>query len=393
MVFKTIIKRIVDAILMWIVFKLCLHEYSYVVTDMETKYKLIEADSFQSFLILLSISMLIGIVQIVAIKKGWIKSSGKSELSLGKRVKNGFKWLVITILKATLLAVALMFFGKWLLDHVDISRKTYHMIYLVYIIVLSLCIQAVIMGRRCLIGKLFYWIGYGISALAMAVVAALGGVIAAVAGFIELMREVLGKRIMLGISELLVLLVSVLLIFGFCNKIEYVEEYVEEQIDGRPCTISTWYENNEESYKLDKLGLDPKADGWFGRFCNKEIKSGTYFMMDAYLAWAGIAGILLMLLGQGITGVLCHRLIGWNDKAFTDYDNTHSETWHRVRNADGTESGYMTNWNPHGLVFLFLFVFSIVIGFVSGIFLPICIIGNFIIGLIMLIVRLVSNNG
>lgn len=387
MIFKTIVKRIIDAVLMWMVWQLCMEEYYYLVDDMETRYRLIYADSFDFFKVILILSLIIGVVQIIAIKKGWMKGPEKSTLSMKERFRAGMKGFSVILLRAVILFVVALFFGKWLSEHPDLPRKTYHTIYLVYLVVLSLCLQAVVMGRKCMFGKLLYWISYGIVSIFTVIVGALGGTIAIIVGFIGVLSEILGKRIMLGILELVICVLSCLLVFGIGVKMELIQDYEKD----RTYSFSEWYDENDDLSLFDKLDLDPEDDGWFGRLYDSEISSFTYYALNSYSVWCGLAGIILMVLGQGIIGILCHKLLGWNDAVFQNYEETHENRWIRTYDSQGNASYYWGNGNPHGVVWLFLLIFSFVISIVGGIFIPICIVGNFAIGIIQLIVRGVCN--
>lgn len=387
MIFKTIVKRIIDAVLMWGVWELCMEEYYYIADDPVTRHRLIYSDSFDSFKVILLLSAIVGVVQIIAIKKGWIKEPEKTSLSIGERLREGMKRFLIILLKAAILFIVTLFFGKWLYEHTDISKRTYHTIYLIYIVVLSLCLQAVILGRKSLFGKLLYWISSCIIKGFTVIVGFLGGVITAIIGFVEVLSEILGRRIMIGILELVLCVLSCLIVFGIGVKTGLIQDYEKD----RTYNFSEWYDENSDSAMLDKLGLDPKDGGWIGRLYDSEISAFTYCALNSYPIWCGLAGIILMVLGQGIIGMICHKLLAWNEAVFQRYEETHENRWIRITDSQGNTSQYWGNGNPHGVVWVLLLIFSFGISIAGGIFIPICIVGNIAIGIIQLVVRCIYN--
>lgn len=297
------------------------------------------------------------------------------------------KRFLIILLKAAILFIVTLFFGKWLYEHTDISKRTYHTIYLIYIVVLSLCLQAVILGRKSLFGKLLYWISSCIIKGFTVIVGFLGGVITAIIGFVEVLSEILGRRIMIGILELVLCVLSCLIVFGIGVKTGLIQDYEKD----RTYNFSEWYDENSDSAMLDKLGLDPKDGGWIGRLYDSEISAFTYCALNSYPIWCGLAGIILMVLGQGIIGMICHKLLAWNEAVFQRYEETHENRWIRITDSQGNTSQYWGNGNPHGVVWVLLLIFSFGISIAGGIFIPICIVGNIAIGIIQLVVRCIYN--
>ena len=159
------------------------------------------------------------------------------------------------------------------------------------------------------------------------------------------LREFLGERIMLGLLQLVLCIIGTLLVFGICLKTGIEQDY------------------------------------------EKGISEFIYCAKDYFTVGCMLTSVLLILMGQGVVGRLFRRLFGWNSGALESYDRRHGEHLIRLSNGD-----YMWgNNNPHGILGLVFFCMAVATGMVGGFFMPVIIAGNFIIGIIQLIVRVLSN--
>lgn len=114
---------------------------------------------------------------------------------------------------------------------------------------------------------------------------------------------------------------------------------------------------------------------------------------------------IIISLVAGIVKVVCLMIgvikhpdpencgLGWNENAMTQYDATHEKRWVRINLGHGRYTESYTNGNLHGLVWFLLLIVFRTLGFMSGIFMPLFIIGNLLIGIISLVLRAVLSSG
>lgn len=371
-VLETSITRVVDGFLAWSVF--LLFQFMGIKDTQEIKltdfYANADIELLKWFII---ISLVVGIVKVVCLMIGVIKHPDPENCGLGWGIMLSalILWAVI---KGIIKTGLMLFAVSWIESHFFLNAGFCNILKIVVIVINIYSVQV-----NNVPGCLLKHIGKIIEAIWNPIADWINW-------FLELVMDVLGKRIVLAIIELAICLICTFLFLSAGDKIGLTEKYSEDTT----FLLSEWYEENGEDLMLDKLHLDKYFEGSLGE---KEISGDTYNFLKVFPVGCAFAGLILLFCGLGLLGSLAVKAFGWNENAMTQYDATHAKRWVRINLGHGKYTESYTNGNLHGLVwFLLLIVFG-TLGFMSGIFMPLFIVGNLLIGIISLVLRAVLSSG
>ncbi len=363
---ETIITRILDGFLAWCVcllFQFMLIKNTNNIT-MTAFFQNADMNTLKLFLIGSSI---IGIVKIGCEATGIIKRTHPDACGLmWAIIMTGY--VLLGVIKGILLATFLLFSVDWMEHHFFLNKDFCHMLEIGIVLWSAIRVQVKTVPD-CLPKYICEILGsfiFSVSAL--------------ITSLFEGITNLLGKRMMLAIIEIFFCLVCSFLLLGAGDKIGLIENYSEETT----FLLSEWYDENGEDLMLDKLHLDKYFKGSLGQ---TEISKDTYNFLKVFPIGCAFAGLVLMLCGLGLLGNLAVITLGWNENALMEYDSTHKKRWVRTDYGHGKVHYSYTNGNPHGVIWLLLIIILFSLSFITGLFMPLFILGNLVLGIISLFFR------
>lgn len=122
--------------------------------------------------------------------------------------------------------------------------------------------------------------------------------------------------------------------------------------------------------------------GFLAAVSNMEVSGTTYAVLSLLPLGFVFAGVLCFLFGVGICAKLCRGVMGWRNGLFTQYEKAHPSEW---RYNWATKEYEYGNDNPYGCLLVLFGLVFLAVNMVVGIFLPVFVVDNIIIGIPLMI--------
>lgn len=287
----------------------------------------------------------------------------KKRKKTGERISEGVAFLFIVAIIAVVAAVLL-----FVIRLLPLAPKTEVIWQGIVFLGASITIQSLLFACENLSARIIVLTCCFIIKLCSTIVSA----IRAVCDFI-------GVRI---ITALLEIVLSVLSTMGIVRLLTEMGK-VRERTD---FTLKPIVESYTELLFLDKIGIDGEK-GLFGALSKIEVSAETAMFFEVLPIGCAIAGMLCMILGIGIIGIFCKRLVGRESSLMDAWDRTHEKEY---KFDWVTERFEWTNDNPYALLTILLGLFLLAVNGCIGLYMPFFIIGNLIVGIILIIIRIIG---